>query len=941
MGQYLETGLAVAFEGNDLEMGRKAAAMARSQVRHFDPSLALVFMSPDLDPDAVNRGVLEILDGCPTIGTSTAGEICNGSVTNSVVVAIVASKHMRIRVGMGRRVCTDFREAVRQALGQAGVLDYFDSGHPFHRITSISAPGMLGVSSTLMIVFSPGATKSHPSLSHDIHTYLRKYSANRIPIFGGSSGDNLRFESNFQMVNDSVCSDSIALAFIESEVMFGLGLAHGFSPTTRGALVTRASDHIVYELDGRPAAEVCAEILGVSVDPPEQQVFAFSRFPFGSSDVYGNSILQVPERVLEDGAVQFAPLMNTDQVITLMSGTEGEIAQAGLSAYKKAVQQGRLIKPAIAFMLSCALRKRLMTDVRKELEPIRNYTDIPLCGFYTYGEKGLSDDGLPVYCNQSVSMLVFSDELNPVAALVNKGTAAYEELLERIEKKEGQIKAIGRINQAIEDSLDVGQLLRRLTNELAQLPPWVEAATYLPASVAGTFLLSGASHESAFPRELTGEDFGQDFFPAWMERKGERVGLMLLKSRAQTLPEEEDLSLVQTVARMTVSRLRRLELDGRLDLKIQHLAILNRLGKELSTAANCHSPSQHMLTYLKSVLNLRFCSLWLVDHRSQVLVKETFLSDPFQRRDAVIKENDERIAKWQVNAGRPLFFSPSVGGGQIDLISPFPFSFVSIPVESAGKVRGVLNFYLGDEQEGPLKPDRAPETMDLLVSLSAQIAVFLENLSLQRHSTLYKEVHHRIKNNLHNIAGLMRMQIRRLDRESAEQVLAEQALKDSIARIVSIAKVHETLSQADIGMIDLGDLVTRVSAFALADGQCNSMVSIDVSSSHILAPSKEATSVALIVNELVQNAVKHGLSRVGRGSLSIRLTHYDGLVTLTVEDDGPGLPYGFDPERDSNLGLTIVSDLVKEELGGEFVIQGLAGTTATVCFPLPLGREIE
>ncbi|MEJ2715626.1 MAG: FIST N-terminal domain-containing protein [Deltaproteobacteria bacterium] len=296
MGRYLEVGLAKALGGNARQMGREAAAEAHAQLRQFAPSLAIVFVSAELDFEEVKGGVCEILHDCPTIGTSTAGEICNGPVINGVVVALLASRHLRVRVGMGSHVSADFRNALRQALGQAGVLDYFDSGHPFHHMMSISAPGIPGVSSALMIVFSPGATKRQPSLSHDIHTYLRRYSANRIPIFGGSSGDYLRFESNRQMANGVVSDDSIALAFIESEVLFGLGLAHGFSPTRKGALITRASGHIVYELDGRPAAEVLAEILGIPLEELSKDATWFSRFPFGSTDVYGNSILQVPER---------------------------------------------------------------------------------------------------------------------------------------------------------------------------------------------------------------------------------------------------------------------------------------------------------------------------------------------------------------------------------------------------------------------------------------------------------------------------------------------------------------------------------------------------------------------------------------------------------------------------------------------------------------------
>lgn len=936
MGRYFEAGLARALHGSARHMGRTAASEARSRLKGFDPSLALVFVSAEIDVEEVNRGIREILHDCPTIGTSTAGEICNGPVKNGVVVALLASPHLRVRVGTGNHVSKDFRAAVHQALGQAEALDYLDPSHAVHQMMSVSAPGMPGVSSKLMIVFSPGATNKQPSLSHDIHTMLRRNSANRIPIFGGSSGDYLRFESNYQIVNGSVFADSIALAFIESEVMFGMGLAHGFSPTRKGALVTRASDHIVYELDRRPAAEVCAEIIGIPIDILRADTLWFSDFPFGTTDVYGNSIIQVPERILEDGSVQFAPIMNIDQVITLMSSTESVIAQAGLSAYKKAIRQAGLRKPALALMSSCALRERLVGGAQREIDPIRTYSSVPLGGFYTFGEKGLSDDGLPVYCNQSVSMLVFSDELNPVAALVNRGATAYREFSERLQKKEHQIKAIGRINQVIQGSSEPTQLLHMLIGEITELLPWTDVAFYLSKDGSGAYTRVSASDEDAFLPELTGAPLRPGDVPIWMESAGKPLGLMLMKSREARAPEEDEVDLAQTIAQMTASGLHRLELDARLDLKLRHLAILNRLGKELSKAVSLDSPSHHILAYLRRGLNLSLGSLWLIDHTSQLLVKEAFDAAPEHQTDSVVTANDARIAKWQMGSSRPLFYSPSGGEDPVELISPFSYSFVSIPIESKGKLRGILNLYSTEEQKGWLRPDRVFETMDLLASLAAQIAVFLENLSLQKHSTLYTEVHHRIKNNLHNIAGLLRMQVRRLDRISAEQ-----ALDDSIARIVSIAKVHETLSQGDIGMIDLGPLTGRISTLSLPEGPENPVVSIDVSGSPILVPSKEATSVALVINELVRNAVQHGMSATGGCTLTIRLTLTDGLVTLIIEDHGPGLPDGFDPERDGNLGLSIVRTLVREELKGEFVIEGSHGTMAKVSFPLPVGQQIQ
>lgn len=342
MGMYIETGVGKAVTGNDNEMGRKAATEALAQLSNFKPTLTIVFVSSEVDIEEVNRGVAEIVGDCPVIGTSTAGEIADGYFTRSVIVTVIASPHLRVRVGIGKHVASDYKKAVKQALTGAGVSEYFNSAHPLHQMLHMSTSKGAGISPVLLIVFSPGATKRQVSLSHDIHSELRKASVNRIPIFGGSSSDYFHFESNYQIANNVVYSDAIALASIEAEILFGLGTAHGFSPTTKRALITKASGHIVHELDGRPAVEICANLLGIPIDRLGDGMLWFSQFPFGTNDVYGNSLLCVPECVLPDGSIQFGPLMKNDQVLTLMRASREDIVLAGLTAYNKAVRQGGL-----------------------------------------------------------------------------------------------------------------------------------------------------------------------------------------------------------------------------------------------------------------------------------------------------------------------------------------------------------------------------------------------------------------------------------------------------------------------------------------------------------------------------------------------------------------------------------------------------------------------
>jgi two-component sensor histidine kinase len=247
-----------------------------------------------------------------------------------------------------------------------------------------------------------------------------------------------------------------------------------------------------------------------------------------------------------------------------------------------------------------------------------------------------------------------------------------------------------------------------------------------------------------------------------------------------------------------------------------------------------------------------------------------------------------------------------------------------------------MNSFWGIENKTSFDFIHVEESMAFLAGIANQFGIFIENKFLQKNTTFLKEIHHRVKNNLQNVASILRLQIRRLSGISAEQ-----ALNDSISRIMSIAVVHETLYQGEIGMVDLRKLVGNVSSLSLA-GQLEPNVRAEISGPSIMIPSQEATSVALVMNELIQNAVRHACWERKEGKLSIRIEQVAKNVSVTVQDEGPGLPQGFNPEEDCNLGLTIVRTLVKDDLRGEFSLRGGKGTTARIVFPLPKNyRELN
>ncbi|MCC7411454.1 MAG: ATP-binding protein [Gammaproteobacteria bacterium] len=332
---------------------------------------------------------------------------------------------------------------------------------------------------------------------------------------------------------------------------------------------------------------------------------------------------------------------------------------------------------------------------------------------------------------------------------------------------------------------------------------------------------------------------------------------------------------------------------------------------------------------LRTLLDVAAVSVWIVDRTHRILVKEAMDVVPELEPGWAELEADEKLARWQLEHGRPLVCpAREQTPCAVSLPENFDLSFVSLPVEHKGERRGALNLYSRDGSEWFFQRRDQARNMQFLRSLAGQMAIFAENRSLEGISTFYKEIHHRVKNNLQTVAGLLRMQIRRLDRLSAEQ-----ALEDSINRILSIALVHDTLAQGEIGMVDFGQLVSRIVSLQTAEMPSPPQVTVEIVGPTVMLTSREATSLALVVNELVQNAIQHSRSGSEGGRVHVGVQQADERIEVAVIDDGAGLPDGFDIGRDANLGLTIVATLVEDELKGEFVLSGSHGTVARVVFP--------
>jgi two-component sensor histidine kinase/putative methionine-R-sulfoxide reductase with GAF domain len=305
-----------------------------------------------------------------------------------------------------------------------------------------------------------------------------------------------------------------------------------------------------------------------------------------------------------------------------------------------------------------------------------------------------------------------------------------------------------------------------------------------------------------------------------------------------------------------------------------------------------------------------------------------------------------------IRRGIPIPLSPSADAHLDIPFAPEGYrSMFCVPLVAPRAIMGGICLYNLDDKVF------TDEQVRLLDAFGHEAAIALENSrlydaalrGLRTKSALLQEMNHRVRNNLQTVAGLLSMQLRRMPAESE----AATVVRESIARVQSIAAVHDLMVRGDVEMVGIHELARKVADAAvstLTDPGFDLKLAIDVpENEQMRVGSQHATLLALLFNELISNTILHGFTGRTKGKISIRARidrdtngregeaahRVAPTVRIEVADDGVGLPEGFDPQQDANLGLNIVQTLVVSDLRGSFKLEpgeGGVGTVASINF---------
>ena len=185
-----------------------------------------------------------------------------------------------------------------------------------------------------------------------------------------------------------------------------------------------------------------------------------------------------------------------------------------------------------------------------------------------------------------------------------------------------------------------------------------------------------------------------------------------------------------------------------------------------------------------------------------------------------------------------------------------------------------------------------------------------------------REIHHRVKNNLQTVSALLRLQSRRV-----EDATAKNALEEAVRRVASIAIVHETLSNSSTESVSFDEVYDRIvhNAIELSTHK----ISVKKVGSFGTFDSQVATPLALVITELIHNALEHGLVDSGE-NLRVEIVRSTKNCEVKIIDDGAGLPTDFNWDQSSSLGLQIVKTLTENELKGSIQLIRVGSETQAV-----------
>jgi hypothetical protein len=367
--------------------GREAVRRALEGHVPRATDLVILFTSVEYDIAALYAAAAAEAAPAGVVGcTSTGGFTHAEQVPHGCVAALLAADERSFGVSHVERDDDDIADSARRAVEEARSR----AGDRFPH--------------SVLLLLTDGLTPDQREIARGAYEVTTAV----IPFVGGAAGDDLTWTATHSFGDGRLLANGIVAVWINSAHPMGVSVDHGWRPVGKPMLVTRASGTVVHELDGTPALEAYLTEQGGALEADDAEFFLkVLGSPVGLPNARGRyDVRQLHAFLPAGGGINFNTGVSEQSIVQVMSADHDALIEGAARAGADALSQidGT---PRLALVFSCGSRVPLLGDrLRDEVDAISAaLDDVPICGFYTYGEFARTTGSSGVH-NSSVAILV-------------------------------------------------------------------------------------------------------------------------------------------------------------------------------------------------------------------------------------------------------------------------------------------------------------------------------------------------------------------------------------------------------------------------------------------------------------------------------------------------------------------------------------------------------
>ncbi len=397
--------------------------------------------------------------------------------------------------------------------------------------------------------------------------------------------------------------------------------------------------------------------------------------------------------------------------------------------------------------------------------------------------------------------------------------------------------------------------------------------------------------------------------------QGTLLGVINVRTHRPHEYTRHQTRLLSGIANQVAGAIDHLQRYRKMETRAVQYTALSEVSQAMTANLYLEDILQLFVSMTASAMGYRICTVMLVDKaKGELVIKATQADNKEYLKKPNLKIG-ESVSGKVAQTGQPMALRDVLKAPEYrfpDIAQKAGVrSLASIPLLAQGEVIAVLNCYTAAIH------DFTPDELVVLQALGNQAVLAIQHTKLMVKSAVIQEMHHRIKNNLQQIVSLIRLEMR-----YSKYTTVEDALNDTLNRILAISSVHELLLRDNLDEVSVKKVAeSLVHATQQSIIPFNLSIKISIEGEDISLPFEKATSMALALNELLQNAVEHGFKTLAAGRIRIQLNADENHYRVAVLNDGDRLPEGFNIRQSNSLGLSIVDTLVRSDLHGSFVLE--------------------